>query len=193
MAQPTTLPVKRVRKISILAKEIVEAPEAPSKESVRNLREQIRHMHDYADSFRMRGHPRRYPFPKYLGHAHWSQAALASLERNRGTPEGITNRRGKKPKEKLEDIFHAHIVPVRVLADILINNKPGTKLDVFEDQIRRLSVVAIITVSENIQLRECGLTSQMPPGWTSADCPWTRFEVAGLLDQITPSPAADRA
>lgn len=128
----------------------------------------LRKLHDRAVSFRGKG--------KYLGHAHWSVDALKLLKVNGNTVQGIKNK-----------LSHEHVVPAMTVVRILFDNDPTAPTLRYERQIRKFSVVAIITRDEENVLSRAGLARKMPDDWDGRDV-WARYRKTGLVKKIRPRP-----
>lgn len=130
--------------------------------------EGIRKLHDYATSARGRG--------KYKGHSHWSKDAVLILNSNGGIVSRVNR-----------FLSHEHVVPVRLVVDRLLQISPNAPIEDFEIEIRRFSVVAIVTRDEEQLLREAGLRDTMPAGWNEIDV-WARYRAVGLYENIVAEP-----
>lgn len=128
----------------------------------------LRQLHDHAVSFRGKG--------KHLGHAHWSVDALKLLKANGNTERGITGK-----------LSHEHVVPAMTVVDILFSIDPTSPTLRYESQIRKFSVVAIITRDEENVLSKAGLARKMPDDWDGRDV-WARYRKTGLVKKIRPRP-----
>ena len=128
------------------------------------LREGLRKLHDHADSHRGPG--------KYLGHACWSQGALRVLRDANG-----------KRKDYKNSLRHEHVVPARVVVDLLVCLGKSATPDLCAKLIERYAVVAIITRKEDLAFSANGLSNRMPDGWDGQDI-WARYKLVGLYEQI---------
>ena len=165
----THLHSAKLRTVSSIVKFVAVLPIATLDCTIASqmIREGIRKLHDCATSSRGHG--------KYLGHAHWSRAALKHLEQNGGATSGIT---------KL--LAHEHVVPVGIVVSELLKGGQKTEIEI-EKLILRLSVVAIITREEEALLSEAKLRSRMPDDWDGHDI-WARYRAVGLYECIKSVP-----
>jgi len=129
------------------------------------LREGLRKLHDCAESHR--------GDKKYLGHADWSKAALRELRLASGDIE----------KAKLR-LRHEHVVPVKVVVDLMVELGRQATSESCEEVIRRFSRVAIITRDEDKLFGKAHLSNSMPEDWDRRDI-WARYKLVGLYGKIT--------
>ncbi len=124
----------------------------------------IRKLHDFGECRLGNG--------KYLGHPAWSRNARALLDANADKMRGIT-----------KHLAHEHVIPVSVVVGELKALPRTASISRFEDTIRNLSLVAIITRKEEAeQLRPVTL-ADAPERWFVTD-PWWRYRKAGLLSKM---------
>ena len=124
----------------------------------------LRQLADHAVSSRGKG--------KYLGHAPWSRSALRILEGNNGRVRGVERQ-----------LSHEHVVPVSYVLDVLLGE--DMPIGQSEEVIAKLSVVAVITRTEDQRVSKSGLRTKMPTYWDRADL-WARFKDSrvGLYEEM---------
>lgn len=109
---------------------------------------------------------------KYLGHPCWSRKARSLLDQNAGKIHGIKVR-----------LAHEHVIPVKLVVDEMLAMPKRADVRKFENLIRKLSLVAIITREEEEQLRSVKLSDAPDKRWFTHD-PWWRYREAKLLASI---------
>jgi hypothetical protein len=110
---------------------------------------------------------------KYEGCRYWSEGALEA-------------RRTNKP------IVHEHLVPKRVIIDLLMSIRNPTA-GAIRDLLDRFCVGVVVSQEEDRKLNSCRLRSTMPQGWTVNDDPWARHIRAGIKSkQMASAPQAVR-
>jgi hypothetical protein len=75
-----------------------------------------------------------------------------------------------------------HAIPVAVLRDMLFDEQPESINEVRAFLIRHYRF-GIITSDEDAKLTSAGLRSRMPAGWSTADGPFARYEMVGIIAQ----------
>jgi hypothetical protein len=73
-----------------------------------------------------------------------------------------------------------HAVPIRVMFDHFIAADNDEKMETVIDAYH----VAVITLAEDVRLRETGLHSKMPAGWQLGDDPLARWRQVGIEVEI---------
>jgi len=125
----------------------------------------IRKLHDFGECSRGRG--------KYLGHPCWSREARKLLEGNSDKVRGIIGK-----------LSHEHVIPVGVVVTELLARPAQTSVREFEELITRLSLVAIVTRTEEIEhLHSIKLQDAPSDRWFDSD-PWWRYRKGRLLAKI---------
>jgi hypothetical protein len=110
---------------------------------------------------------------KYLGHPYWSRKARSLLIQNSRKLQGIQIQ-----------LAHEHVIPIKLIVRELLLMPKQTTVREFENMIRRMSLVAIITREEEITyLRAVKPTDAPKERWFVRD-PWWRYRKAGLLSSI---------
>lgn len=127
--------------------------------------EGLRNLHNSASSHRGEG--------KFFGHSHWSIEALEALALAEG-----------KIRTASRELRHEHVVPANILSRCLLNIEGGATSSDYAELILRYSKVAIITRTQDADLRKAGLSGKMPEGWDYNDI-WARYRVTGLYFRIT--------
>jgi hypothetical protein len=125
----------------------------------------LRKLHDFGECSLGSG--------KYLGHPCWSRAARSLLIEN-----------GDKLKGIQKSLAHEHVVPVQLIVQELLALPKQSKIEQYEEVIRNLSLVAIITRDEESKyLRPVKLADAPNERWFEKD-PWWRYRQAGILKDI---------
>lgn len=124
----------------------------------------VRKLHDFGKS--------RLGPGKYLGHPFWSRNARAFLDANSGKIHGIT-----------KHLAHEHVIPVHIVVGELLALPQTASVGRFEEAIRELSLVAIITRKEDAEQLRSVKIIDAPERWFVTD-PWWRYRKAGLLSEM---------
>lgn len=125
----------------------------------------VRKLHDFGECSLGSG--------KYLGHPCWSRAARNLLIENGGKLKGIQ-----------KSLAHEHVVPVQLIVQELLTLPKQAKIEQYEEVIRNLSLVAIITRDEESKhLRPIKLADAPNERWFEKD-PWWRYRQAGMLKDM---------
>lgn len=171
--QKAKLCENKIRTIATIAKNFVDSD---FNNSDKTLAKQIvgigiRKIHDHAECNKGKG--------KYLGHPHWSKKAIALLKENNNKTKGIV---GKLRSE--------HVIPINYLVNnIIFKNEKGIDIEIYEGQILKHSLVAILEKEENKAFskafKEHGVSDSMPKDWSpNHGNPFARYELAELINHI---------
>ena len=94
-----------------------------------------------------------------------------------------TSQRTKIPQSKLASSTNGktqveHVVPLRVIVDMLLEIKKPTKKKV-KTVLADMYRVCLVTTEEHKRLSDEGLRSKMPEDWDGKD-PFARYKVVGI-------------
>lgn len=161
----TKLNSKKLRAVAELARFCVAHPELLDDTLLpQTLGIAIRKLHDFGECKLGKG--------KYLGHPYWSREARVLLEANSRKIEGIES-----------SLSHEHVIPVSVVVKRLLSLPTKSSIQEFENEIRRLSLVAIIHRDQDASLRAVKISRSSNHDWIESD-PWWRYREAKILSQI---------
>lgn len=162
----TNLHQTKLRSVAKFARFCVRNPDLLTDQLIpQTLGVAVRKLHDFGECSLGSG--------KYLGHPCWSRAAKNLLIENGGKLKGIQ-----------KYLAHEHVVPVQLIVQELLALPKQSKIEQYEEVIRNLSVVAIITREEESKyLRPIKLADAPNERWFEKD-PWWRYRQAGMLKDI---------
>jgi hypothetical protein len=80
-------------------------------------------------------------------------------------------------------IIKEHSIPINVIREILIQQKPLTITDI-ENILLRFYRLGVLTKEEDKVLNEKGLQSSMPASWDFNENVFSRYEVAGIKGKL---------